>query len=67
MDNAGASGAQSESVQVSGSCTNSPSQGSGFWIYYHSAERTGGNPPKLTVSYFLPPEIPDHRPSRLVS
>ncbi|MFE3455326.1 LamG-like jellyroll fold domain-containing protein [Nonomuraea sp. NPDC059194] len=58
MANAWAGGAQSEGVQVSGSYTNAPSQGSGFWIYYHSAERVGGKPPKLTVNYFLPPEIP---------
>ncbi|MEU1724511.1 LamG-like jellyroll fold domain-containing protein [Nonomuraea sp. NPDC005692] len=58
--NAWASGAQSEGVQVSAytDFDHQPSQGNGFWIYYHSAERVGGKPPKLTVSYWLPPEIP---------
>ncbi|WP_343955233.1 LamG-like jellyroll fold domain-containing protein, partial [Nonomuraea longicatena] len=60
MANAWATGAQSEGIQVSAysSFDHQPSQGSGFWLYYHSADRVGGKPPKLTVSYFLPPEIP---------
>ncbi|WP_327581747.1 DNRLRE domain-containing protein [Nonomuraea sp. NBC_00507] len=60
MANAWASGAQSEGIQVSAytDFDHQPTQGNGFWIYYHSAERVGGNPPKLTVSYWLPPEIP---------
>ncbi|GII66910.1 hypothetical protein Skr01_69950 [Sphaerisporangium krabiense] len=60
MANAWASGAQSEGIQVSAysDFDHQPNQGLGFWIYYHSAERVGGKPPKLTVSYWLPPEIP---------
>ncbi|MEV4017431.1 LamG-like jellyroll fold domain-containing protein [Nonomuraea angiospora] len=60
MANAWAAGAQSEGIQVSAysDFDHQPGQGGGFWIYYHSAERVGGKPPKLTVSYWLPPEIP---------
>ncbi|WP_327092607.1 DNRLRE domain-containing protein [Nonomuraea sp. NBC_01738] len=60
MANAWAAGAQSEGIQVSAysDIDHLPGQGNGFWIYYHSAERVGGTPPKLTVSYWLPPEIP---------
>ena len=60
MANAWASGAQSEGIQVSAyaDADHQPSQGYGFWVYYHSADRTGGKPPKLTVTYYLPPEIP---------
>ncbi|MFI9554563.1 LamG-like jellyroll fold domain-containing protein [Nonomuraea endophytica] len=60
MANAWASGALSEGIQVAAytDFDHQPPQGTGFWIYYHSAERVGGKPPKLTVSYWLPPEIP---------
>lgn len=60
MANAWAAGAQSEGIQVSAytDYDHLPTQGNGFWVYYHSAERVGGRPPKLTVNYWLPPEIP---------
>ncbi|GAA4184409.1 hypothetical protein GCM10022252_13240 [Streptosporangium oxazolinicum] len=53
-----AAGQPNEGIRLSGTGTSDPTQGGGWWVYFHSAEKTGGTKPKLTVSYFLPPEIP---------
>ncbi|MFC4535632.1 LamG-like jellyroll fold domain-containing protein [Sphaerisporangium dianthi] len=58
MAQAWASGYPDQGIRLSGKGDSDPPQGSGWWVYFHSADRTGGTPPKLTVSYFLPPEIP---------
>ncbi|MEU4832096.1 LamG-like jellyroll fold domain-containing protein [Streptosporangium sp. NPDC023615] len=58
MAQAWAAGQPNEGIRLSGKGTTDPSQNTGWWVYFHSAETAGGTRPKLTVSYFLPPEIP---------
>ncbi|WP_436756808.1 LamG-like jellyroll fold domain-containing protein [Streptosporangium sp. V21-05] len=58
MAQAWAAGQPNEGIRLSGKGTTDPAQNSGWWVYFHSAEKVGGTKPKLTVSYFLPPEIP---------
>ncbi|MER5427081.1 LamG-like jellyroll fold domain-containing protein [Streptosporangium roseum] len=53
-----ASGYPNHGIRLSAKGTSDPAQNTSWSVYFHSAERTGGTPPKLTVSYFLPPEIP---------
>ncbi|WP_329093329.1 LamG-like jellyroll fold domain-containing protein [Streptosporangium sp. NBC_01469] len=58
MAQAWAAGQPNEGIRLSGTGTTDPTQNSGWSVYFHSAEKVGGTKPKLTVSYFLPPEIP---------
>ncbi|WP_157594591.1 LamG-like jellyroll fold domain-containing protein [Streptosporangium amethystogenes] len=58
MAQAWAAGQPNEGIRLSGKGTTDPAQNSGWWVYFHSSEKAGGTRPKLTVSYFLPPEIP---------
>ncbi|MFF0245273.1 LamG-like jellyroll fold domain-containing protein [Streptosporangium sandarakinum] len=58
MAQAWASGYPNHGIRLSAKGTSDPTQNTSWAVYFHSAEKTGGTPPKLTVSYFLPPEIP---------
>ncbi|MEU1730964.1 LamG-like jellyroll fold domain-containing protein [Streptosporangium sp. NPDC020145] len=57
--NAWAAGAANHGLQLRG-VNESMTWGQNGWVEFHSAERTGSDahPPRLTVSYMLPPEIP---------
>ncbi|GAA3092407.1 LamG-like jellyroll fold domain-containing protein [Streptosporangium carneum] len=54
-----AAGAANHGLQLRG-VNESMTWGQNGWVEFHSAERTGSDarPPRLTVSYMLPPEIP---------
>ncbi|MEV1004026.1 LamG-like jellyroll fold domain-containing protein [Nonomuraea sp. NPDC050202] len=57
--NAWATGATDYGLQIRGENEiQDTSAGTPGWVEFDSSYKTGGRPPKLTVSYMLPPEIP---------
>ncbi|WP_345559098.1 LamG-like jellyroll fold domain-containing protein [Nonomuraea rosea] len=57
--NAWAAGATDHGLQLRGENEiQNTGAGTPGWIEFDSSYKTGGRPPKLTVSYMLPPEIP---------